>query len=268
MQRHIALAVILCTAGGATLAAHDFWLAADPWTPGGRVAITANVGEHFPAATDFTSPQGVERFRLAGPDGDVAVGRDFRREVNSLVSDVTLPAPGAYLATMVIAARVTEMRGPSFNSYLHEEGLDWVLAARQNAGVSENTAKERYARYAKVAVRSGPGSAAHLMRPVGFPAEFVPMTDPTIIRAGALLTFQLLAGGKPVAGAAVAAHHGTGGHPVMGRTDSTGNVTLPIDRDGPWLVRTVHMVSGASAGVPEVDWDSYWATFAFHTAGR
>ena len=46
------------------------------------------------------------------------------------------------------------------------------------------------------------------------------------------------------------------------------NVTLPIDRDGAWLVRTVHMVSGEQAGVPDVDWDSYWATLAFHTAPR
>lgn len=266
MRSQILLAASLCSVSGAGLAAHDFWLAADPWTPRERISISANVGDRFPAGTDFTPPQGVERFRVAGPDGEVAVGRDFRREANSLVADLTLRSPGAYLATMVIAPRVTEMKGPSFTSYLHEEGLDWVIAARQKAGVSESSAKERYARYAKVAVRSGPGSGAHLMRPVGLPAEFVPMTDPTMVRAGALLTFQLLAGGRPVAGAAVTARHAGGGHPVMGRTDATGNVTLPIDRDGQWLVRTVHMVSGAQAGVPEVDWDSYWATFAFHTA--
>ena len=93
------------------------------------------------------------------------------------------------------------------------------------------------------------------------------MTDPTLLRAGQLLTVQLLAAGRPVSGAAVTARADGDGHPVMGRTDATGHVTLPIDRDGAWLVRTVHMVSGAQAGVPDVDWDSYWATFAFHTAG-
>ena len=54
--------------------------------------------------------------------------------------------------------------------------------------------------------------------------------------------------------------------PVLGLTDATGHVTLPIDRDGAWLVRTVHMITGAQAGVPEVDWDSYWVSLAFHTA--
>jgi uncharacterized GH25 family protein len=92
------------------------------------------------------------------------------------------------------------------------------------------------------------------------------MTDPTIARPGQLLTFQLLADGRPVAGAVVTGRSSQGGHPVMGRTDETGHVTLPIDRPGAWLVRTVHMRSGAQASVPGVEWDSYWASFTFHTA--
>ena len=76
------------------------------------------------------------------------------------------------------------------------------------------------------------------------------MTDPTLLFAGQLLTVQRLASGEPVAGAAVTARAEGGGHPIMGRTDASGHVTLPIDRDGAWLVRTVHMVSGAQAGLP------------------
>ena len=94
------------------------------------------------------------------------------------------------------------------------------------------------------------------------------MTDPTLLFAGQLLTVQLLSAGKPVSGAAVTARAESGGHPILGRTDASGHVTLPIDRDGAWLVRTVHMVSGSAAGLPDVDWDSYWATLAFHTAPR
>lgn len=92
------------------------------------------------------------------------------------------------------------------------------------------------------------------------------MTDPTLLRAGQLLTLQLLANGKPVPSATVTARSSGGGHPVLGLTDATGHVTLPIDCDSAWLVRTVHMITGAQAGVPDVDWDSYWATLAFHTA--
>jgi len=266
MRIQILLAVTAAILTAVPLTAHDFWLTAAPWTPASVVTVSANLGERFPKSTDYTPPERVEQWRVVGPDDEVRVTRDFRRDGDVLAADVSLPRPGAYLATMTIAPRVGGMKGPSFNSYLQEEGLDWVIAARRSAGLSEAPAKERYARYAKVAFRNGSGSGAHLLRAVGFPAELVPMTDPTMLRAGQLLTMQLIAGGKPVAGAAVTALAGDGGHPAMGRTDKNGQVTLPIDREGAWLVRTVHMVTGAEAGLPEVNWDSYWATFAFHTA--
>jgi len=251
---------------GIRLAAHDFWLAAAPWQPESRVTITANIGETFPVSTDRVAPEGVERWRVYGPGGEITADHEFRGEGPMLATDVVLPAPGAYLATMTTAARVERLKGPSFNSYLVEEGLDWVLTARRAAGVSEEPATERFARYAKIVVRNGFGSGAHLTRPVGFPVELVPMTDPTILRAGHLLTVQLLADGKPVAGAAITARASGGGHPSMGRTDASGHATLPIDREGAWLVRTVHMVPAAQANVPGVEWDSYWATLAFHAA--
>lgn len=267
MHLRLLLALTLCIAAASPLAAHDFWLAASPWTPGASVTVTGNVG-HFPESTEYPDPAQVRSWRVVGPDGELEVDPGFRRDANTLVAEVALPSPGAYLATLAVLPRTIQMKGPAFTSYLYEEGLDWVAASREKAGVSEQPATERYARYAKVAVRNGGGSGSHLMRPVGFPVEFVPMTDPTLLRAGQLLTLQLLANDRPVAGATVTARAGGGGHPVVGRTNATGHVTLPIDRNGPWLIRTVHMMTGAAAGVPDIEWDSYWATFAFHTAGR
>jgi len=268
MRVRVVLILWVLASTGIRLAAHDFWLAATPWQPESRVTITANIGEIFPVATDRVPPEGVERWRLYGPGGEITANHEFRRDGPMLATDVALPVPGAYLATMTTAARVERMKGPLFNSYLVEEGLDWVLAERRAAGVSEEPATERFARYAKIAVRNGHGSGAHLTRPVGFLVELVPMTDPTILRAGQLLTVQLLADGKAVSGAAITARVSGGGHPIVGRTDASGHATLPIDREGAWLVRTVHMSPGAQAGVPGVEWDSYWATLAFHTASH
>ena len=268
MRVRLVLILAVLASTGIRLGAHDFWLAAAPWQPESRVTITANIGETFPVPTDRVAPEGVERWRVYGPGGEIASNHEFRRDGPMLATDVVLPGPGAYLATMTTAARVERLKGLLFNSYLVEEGLDWVLTARRDAGVSEEPATERFARYAKIAVRNGFGSGSHLTRPVGFLVELVPMTDPTILRAGHLLTVQLLADGKPVPGAAITARASGGGHPIMGRTDASGHVTLPIDREGAWLVRTVHMMPGAHAGVPGMEWDSYWATLAFHTASH
>jgi hypothetical protein len=178
MRVRVVLILGILASTGIRLAAHDFWLAATSWEPGSRVTITANIGETFPVSTDQVSPEGVERWRLYGPDGEITADHEFRRDGQRLATDVVLPVPGAYLATMTTAASVEQMKGPLFNSYLVEEGLDWVLTARRAAGVSEEPATERFARYAKIVVRNGFGSGAHLTRPVGFLVEFVPMTDP------------------------------------------------------------------------------------------
>ena len=268
MRVRVVMILGVLASTGIRLAAHDFWLAATPWQPESRVTITANIGETFPVPTDQVVPAAVESWRLYGPDGEIRSDHEFRRDARTLAADVVLPDAGAYLATVTTPASVEQMKGPWFNSYLAEEGLDWVLTARRDAGVSEEPASERFARYAKIVLRNGFGSGAHLTRPLGLRAEFVPMTDPTILRAGHLLTLQLLSDGKPVPGAVVTARASVGGHPIMGRTDATGHVTLPIDRDGAWLVRTVHMTARAQARVPGVEWDSYWATLAFHTASH
>jgi hypothetical protein len=194
----------------------------------------------------------------------VAVTREFRVEKTMTSADVKLPSPGAYLGVMTIVARTIEMKGPEFTDYLKEEGLETVIAARQASGETDKPARERYARYAKIALRNGGGGAQHLTRPAGLKAEFVPASDPTAIRPGQSITVQLLAAGSPVAGASVSAVSVAEGAPVKGRTDQMGRVTLKLDRPGAWLIKTVHM-SKLPPGSTE-DWESFWVTLALHTA--
>jgi uncharacterized protein DUF4198 len=247
------------------LSAHDFWLAAENWTPaaGTPVTITAGIGEKFPTRTNFRSRDNwLAEWRLVSATGDVALSKDFRRSDLVMASDVTLPAPGAYLGIARVSAQTIEMKGQEFTDYLREEGLEHIIAARKTAGESDKTTKERYARYAKIAIRNGGGSGAHLTRASGLRAEFIPASDPTMVRPGGMLTVQLLAGGKPVSGAAISAVSGE--QAVKAQTDKDGRATFTIDRAGAWLVKTVHMVRLTQPA--EAEWESYWVTLAFHTA--
>jgi uncharacterized protein DUF4198 len=249
----------------ARLSAHDFWLAAEKWTPaaGAPVTITAGVGEKFPTRTNFRSRDNwLAEWRLVSATGDVPVSKDFRRSELVMASDVMLPGSGAYLGVAMVSAQTIEMKGQEFTDYLKEEGLENIIAARKTAGESDKTTTERYARYAKIAVRNGAGPGIHLTRAAGLRAEFIPATDPTMVRAGGTLTVQLLADGKPVSGAAVSAVSGE--KAVQALTDKDGRVTFTIDRAGAWLIKTVHMVRLPQPA--EAEWESYWVTLAFHTA--
>ena len=120
---------------------------------------------------------------------------------------------------------------------------------------------ERYARYAKIALRHGDGSGAHLTRPVGLKAEFIPSSDPTALRAGQTLSLQLVADKRAVGDAEVTAVNASGGTPIKARSDKDGRVTLRLDRPGSWLVKTVHMTRVTDT--PGVSWESFWVTLSF-----
>jgi uncharacterized GH25 family protein len=267
MRTRIALGLTIAALATVPLSAHDFWLAALNWTPvpGTPVTITAGVGEKFPTRTNLRARANwLAQWRVIGATGDVRVTKEFRRDNLVEATDVTLPSPGAYLGVAIVSAQVIEMKAQEFTDYLKEEGLDSVIAARQAAGEADKPAKEKYARYAKVAIRSGAGSGAHLTRPAGLAAEFIPATDPTSVRPGGSLTVQLIADGKPVAGAEISAVNDE--KLVRAMTDSQGRATFTIDRPAAWLIKTVHMVRLPQTGTPEADWESFWVTLAFHTA--
>lgn len=264
MRMRMLIGAVLGLMAGAPLAAHDFWLAAVDWTPaaGDPVALTAGIGERFPARTIFRpgTNRWLAQWRVIGAEGELPHG-GFHESDLALRTDIAA-APGAYLAVAAVTPQLTEMSGNEFTEYLREERLAHVIAVRDALAESGLIATERYYRFAKVAVRNGPGSAAHLTRPVGLPAEFVPSSDPTALRPGEPLTVQLLIAGEPVPDAAVSAVSGE--TVIEGRTDAEGRATLPIDAYGPWLIRTVQMQRLPPSDYAE--WESYWVTLAFHTA--
>jgi len=246
------------------LSAHDFWLGASNWSPepGTPFAISAGVGERFPARLDFKTPTNwFDDWRVIGPAGDVRVSRTFDRRDLAMVSAVTLPAPGAYLAVMRVTPQVVQMKADEFNDYLKEEGLQDALSERLGLREGDRPAIERYSRYAKLALRSGDGSAAHLLRAVGAKAELVPAADPTSLHSGETLTLQLLVEGRPAPNTAVFAAVDGGTFPRQ--TDAAGKATFTIDRDGEWLVKAVYMKRLPKTFPPGPDWESYWVTLAF-----
>jgi uncharacterized GH25 family protein len=260
-------AVIITTA---TVGAHDFWLSSPEWRvrPGATVTILANVGERFPHPTSLTAADRVESLRLVGPAGDQDLS-GFRPQGQSLAAEATLPAqPATYMAVMVIKPRVIAIEPSDFHTYLSHEGLDAILRERERRGESETPGRERYARYAKLLIRAGGGSSAHIVEPLGLPVEIVPAVDPTRLRPGATLDVRLLAHGQPVAGALIGAVYASStgkpdDWPVKVRTDRQGRARLVLKASGPWLIRSVHMTRSEESGA---EWASNWASLAFDLA--
>ena len=166
-----------------------------------------------------------------------------------------------YLGIMTIRSREIVMTGQEFTEYLREEGLESVIGERARLNQADLSARERYARYAKIVFRTGEGDAAHLTRASGIKAELVPAVNPASLAPGRPLSVQFLVEGRPVADALIAAvsrdvH-------LNARTDADGRATFTMPSSGQWLIKTVYMAKPANVGEPPVDWESYWVTLSF-----
>jgi hypothetical protein len=243
----------------ARLAAHDFWLAAT--REANATKVSGLVGEKFPVPDSPTAVDRVDSWRVIGASGDLGLPRELFQDGKYLATRVTLPAPGVYLGMMTIVARDIEMKGAEFTEYLRDEGLDQVIAERARLGQTDLPARERYARYSKIVLAAGAGPSAHLTRPAGMAAEFVPSVNPAEVKPGGRFSVQLLVEGKPVTGVQVSAV--SRGTKLDARTDANGRVDFTLPASASWLIKTVHMIRPVQPGSPAADWQSYWVTLTF-----
>ena len=258
------------------VAAHEFWVTPSGWVvqPGARATILANVGDQFPSANSYTTPERIETVRLVGPASDILVNPPYRREKDSLAADVQVPSrPGTYVGVVIVKPRVGEKSGPVFQAHIAHQGLDDVGEYRTKHGETAKSVRERYSRYGKTLLRVGSaGESAQVTSPLGLKIELVPLSDPTALPVGSRLRVRLLLDGQPAPNALVGAIHATAKtSPEQGtltaRTDAQGEAEFALDDAGPWLIRAVRTVRRTGeTGEFAADWESYWASLSFQLA--
>lgn len=180
----------------------------------------------------------------------------LREDGKRLVASVNIPASGHVIVTAVNGAAMEEMKPPSFEKYLEEEGLGHIVQARAQRGESDRPGRERYTMYAKTIFLAGAPNDAY-KTVVGLPLEIVPERDPYRLQAGESLPLRVLLRGTPVANLEIRATSAGGTTQVVGKTDSNGRLNVPLT-PGRWRLHTIHMERGA-----DVDWESVWTTLTF-----
>ena len=258
------LGLALAFAAGA--AAHDTWLVPGAFrvTAGQPVKVSLNTSEDFPTSDGAPTPDRVERFEAVSATGRAEV-TGYRVEEKSLVAEVT-PGPGLTLVAAVTKPRLIVLEEKDFNTYISEEGLDSIVAARAARGESFAAGRERYSKVAKLALCAEGDSASErrFRQPLGLRLEIVPLTNPCGLRAGDTLVVQVMFEGRPLANVGVGAGTtGSHGHhyPYRQRTDAAGRAVVRLDRAGPWFVRVLHMVPATE--FEDADWQSWFSTLTF-----
>jgi hypothetical protein len=246
---------------------HDLWILAGQYhlEPFETTRVFINNGDLFPASLTLLGENRVTALALHGPTETRPIS-EFRVEDKSLSFEISPTKAGSHVVALSTRARRVRLKALDFNEYLDDNGLDWILAKREEAGESGTAAVERYTKWAKALIDVGEPEAAEeepaWSKPVGHTIEIVPDGNPNEVRAGGSFGLRVLYEGEPLAGVTVAGGKAGGAAgEVRTTTDADGHANVTILSSGRWYLRAVHMVERKDD--PEVRWESFWCTLTF-----
>jgi uncharacterized GH25 family protein len=244
--------------------AHDLWIEPSSFHPHAGELVTASlrVGQKLHGEPLQRIPPLIDRFVLwrNGTERPM-VGRPGADPAGTTL----VPDGGVQWIGYQSNPFPVTLAAQKFEDYLREEGLERIVEARAKSGQSAAPGRERFYRCAKALLAADNQTSGTFNTPLGFTLELVPLKNPYSLKAGATLPLSLRYRGQPIANILVVAmNRDDAEHPVKGRTDAKGRVSLKLPRGGFWLIKAVQM-QAAPAGA-EVDWESWWASITFELA--
>lgn len=262
------------------LRAHEFWLTpvSVPVVEGDSARLTLRVGEYFEGELlGFSMPQTLE-LRQFTANGNVDLRALLPRDsgVPSLL--VPLATPGTHMVIFNSHPSFISLSADTFHAYLHEEGLNFIKAQREAAGIAGTPGRERFRRFVKTLIRVAPKPGALLAQAIkpdtthsartGQRLEILPLTNPLMMLPGETLGLQVIFDGKPLKGALLKAWHKRSDQTLIirAKTSIDGSVKFDLPYAGPWMISVVHMVP--VVGVKDVDWDSLWSNLTFNLGNK
>lgn len=276
------LVVGACAAGALvfvsalSLFAHDFWIVPNAFViaAGGTIEIRGQTGTKFPTSTSAVAAERVAEARVVGASTDERIA-DLSVKDSSLILRHKPTTPGQRIIAVALVARTSRATPANLKRYIALEGNRELAERyeREGAYPKSDSLTQRAAKYAKTIVEVGRGGPRAFTRTVGHALEFVPVNDPSALRAGDSLAVRLIFRGQPVAGAHL--HAGVAALPNAAQdggletqdvsivTGADGIARIPLARAGLWNVRTLY---AAPAAGTSGEWEVAFATLVFDVA--
>lgn len=107
--------------------------------------------------------------------------------------------PGTWVAGLSTKARNIEMDAEAFNNYLIHDGIKDMLAQRKENNTLNANAIEEYSKHVKAIFQVGDKTTTDWQTELGYPIEFIPLSNPYEAYTGDTLRVKLLRDGQPLA---------------------------------------------------------------------
>lgn len=276
MRKKAALTVALLVLVVAPLSAHTMFLKLSTYflEPNTETTVALVNG------TFEESENAIARNRMTDVsivDGDGTVRHpdtsQWHDEGHSALLTMMTGTPGTAVIGVSTRPRTFTLTAEEFNNYLRHDGVVDVLAARKDNGTLDQEARERYSKHVKALVQVGDTQTDTYRHRLGYPIEIVPQQNPYALGVGDTLPVKVLRDGAPVSDQVVYANyeghhaHGADGEhqeAVQTRTNGEGIARIPLEHQGRWYVRLIHMEKMDA----DVDYESNWATLTFEIDER
>lgn len=158
---------------------------------------------------------------LLGNGQRIKVQESQWREKDSITFlDFRTGEPGTWVAGVSTAPRAIEMDAEAFNTYLEHEGILDMIDWRRENNSMDSSAVEKYSKHVKTIFQVGDQMTTDWQKALGYPIEFVPLTNPYELHTGDSLRVKLLLNGAPLANQLVYANYKA---PANGHTHADGS---------------------------------------------
>jgi uncharacterized GH25 family protein len=265
MKLPLSLAMIALLASSAS--AHECWLQPTTFAPvaGPTIGLTIQVGMNFQGEPRPFSPERIAALRHYSKAGS----EDWTAKANNLLQlPVKFEDPGTHVVIYDSKPSLISLEPAKFDEYLREEGLEFVIAEREQAGESAKPGRERYRRCNKTIVAADGRTDDTWSVVTGQQLEILPLVNPADWKPGTPFAVKVLRAGQPLAGARVAAWNLATGQLVKldATTADTGEASFTLPAGGQWMFSTVHMVR--VTGDKDADWESHWGNLTLAVRRR
>jgi hypothetical protein len=249
------------------ISSHELFLKSDSYfLQEGKPAVLYLFNGTFDSSENSITTDRITRARISGPDFDFfPKDSDYYEKGKATYLKFIPGKRGTYVAGISTLPRMIELSAAEFKEYLEHEGLDHVIADRENKGVSGKPAQEKYSKHVKAILQVDQKRTDHYSTELGYPIEFIPLNNPYDLKVGDRAAFKLRVNGKPLPGQGVhisSRHDGVDpfAKEIPGKTDEKGEFSFEITETGHWYVATIHMIESTEENV---DYESNWATITF-----
>ena len=252
------------TVGASNLNAHEFWLEPQSFhvRPDASVSIDLKSGEGF---TGITYPWIPKRVLNTGPITDATLipantGREPALRAIANTSGLTA------LYYQSNPSKLSHESFEDFENFLKEESLLWVRDRHKQRGLPETGFTEYYSRYTKTLLQAGHISGRDKFSG-NMPYEWVALTNPYStdfdIKSG--YSLQLFENKEPVTNTHVTyfiknKNSSAEAELRTARTDDSGVVKIPYQKDSNYLVSAVLMTENYNKAIP---WHSHWVSITY-----